>query len=156
MNPVVIDASAGAELATDTLRGRALRALLPADAVPWVPELFFVECGAVLRRWELNRILTHAQIDQAIDALMGWPLRITQVRGLSADAWRLRANVTFADAVYVAIAEHLGADLLSDDRRLANTPGLPVRVVHLPHRQLTRPGQARPQPVFSCFAVKFP
>ena len=116
MNPVVIDASAGAELAADTFGGRALRALLPADAVPWVPELFFAECRSVLRRW--HRILTHAQIDQAIDALMGWPLRITQVRGLSADAWRLRANVTFADAVYVAIAEHLGADLLSDDRRL--------------------------------------
>jgi len=77
VNPVVIDASAGAELAADTLRGRALRALVPADAVPWVPELFFVKCRSVLRRWDLNRILTHAQIDQAIDALMGWPLRIT-------------------------------------------------------------------------------
>ena len=75
--------------------------------MPWVPELFFVECGAVLRRWDLNRILTRAQIDQAIDALMGWPLRVTQVRGLFADAWRLRANVTFADAVYVALAAHL-------------------------------------------------
>jgi predicted nucleic acid-binding protein len=64
--------------------------LLPTDAVPWVPELFFVECGAVLRRWDLNRILTRAQIDQAIDALMDWPLRVTQVRGLFADAWRLR------------------------------------------------------------------
>lgn len=62
MNPVVIDASAGVELAADTLRGRALRALFPADAVPWVPELFFVECGAVLRRLDLNRILTPAQI----------------------------------------------------------------------------------------------
>ncbi len=78
MNPVVIDASAGAELTADRLRGRALRALLPADAVPWVPELFFAECGSVLRRWDLNRILTHAEIDQAIDALMGWPLRITR------------------------------------------------------------------------------
>jgi hypothetical protein len=57
------------------MRGRALRALLPTDAVPWVPELFFVECGAVLRRWDLNRILTRAQIDQAIEALMDWPLR---------------------------------------------------------------------------------
>jgi predicted nucleic acid-binding protein len=101
--------------------------LLPTDAVPWVPELFFVECGAVLRRWDLNRILTRAQIDQAIEALMGWPLRVTQVRGLFADAWRLRANVTFADAVYVALAAHLGADLLSDDGRLAKAPGLPVR-----------------------------
>ena len=41
MNPVVIDASAGVELAADTLRRRALRVLLPADAVPSVPELFF-------------------------------------------------------------------------------------------------------------------
>jgi len=132
VNSVVIDASAGVELAADTLRGRALRTLLHTDAVPWVPELFFVGCGAVLRRWDLNRILTRAQIDQALDALMGWPLRVTQVRGLFADAWRLRANVTFADAVYVALAAHLGADLLSDDGRLANAPGLPVRVLHLP------------------------
>ena len=123
-----------AALVADTLRGRALRALLPVDAVPWVPELFYVECGAVLRRWDLNGILTPAQISQAIDALMAWPLpvRVTQVRGLFADAWRLRANVTFADAVYVALAEHLGADLLSDDGKLANTPRLRVRVLHLP------------------------
>ena len=62
MTTVVIDASAGFELAADTVRGRALRGLLPADAVPWVPELFYVECGAVLRRWDLNRILTPAQV----------------------------------------------------------------------------------------------
>ena len=71
MSPVVINASAGAELAADTLCGRALRVLLPAGAVPWVPELFFADCGSVLRRWDLNRILTPAQIDQAVDALMG-------------------------------------------------------------------------------------
>jgi predicted nucleic acid-binding protein len=73
-----------------------------------------------------------AQIGEAIDELMAWPLRVTQVRGLFADGWRLRANVTFADAMYVALAEHLGADLLSDDSRLAKAPGLPVRVLHLP------------------------
>lgn len=54
MTPVVIDASAGVELVADTVRGRSLRALLPPDAVPWVPELFYVECGAVLRRWDLG------------------------------------------------------------------------------------------------------
>ncbi len=132
MTPVVIDASAGVELVADTVRGRALRGLLPSDAVPWVPELFYVECCGVLRRWDLNGILTSAQTSQAIDELMAWPLRVTQVRGLFADAWRLRANVTFADAVYVALAEHLSADLRSDDIRLANTPRLPVRVLHLP------------------------
>jgi hypothetical protein len=41
----------------------------------------------MLRRWDLNGILTSAQISQAIDELMAWPLRVTQVRGLFADAW---------------------------------------------------------------------
>jgi uncharacterized protein with PIN domain len=66
VTPVVIDASAGVELVADTVRGRALRGLLPADAVPWVPELFYVECGAVLRRWDLNAILTPAQVTTAL------------------------------------------------------------------------------------------
>jgi hypothetical protein len=74
VTPVVIDASAGVELAADIVRGRALRSLLPAGAVPWVPELFYVECGAVLRRWDLNGTLTPAQISQAIGELMAWPL----------------------------------------------------------------------------------
>lgn len=132
MTPLVIDASAGVELAADTVRGRALRTLLPAEAVPWVPEVFYVECGAVLRRWDLNGVLSPAEINQAIDALLAWPLRVTQLRGLFVDAWKMRANVTFADGVYVALAQRLGSDLLSDDRRLANTPRLPVRVLRLP------------------------
>jgi predicted nucleic acid-binding protein len=80
----------------------------------------------------LNKILTADQIGQAIDKLMAAPLRVTQIRGLFADAWRLRANVTFADAMYVALAEHLDADLVSDDSRLAKASGLPVRVLQLP------------------------
>ena len=50
------------ELAADTVPARELRALLPVDAVPWVPEIRYVECGAVLRRWDLNEILTLVQV----------------------------------------------------------------------------------------------
>lgn len=132
MTPVVIDASAGVELAADTVRGRAMRGLLPADAVPWVPEHFYVECGAVLRRWDLNGILPPADIATAIQELLAWPLRVTQIRGLFEDAWKLRANLTFADGIYVALADHLGASILSDDRRLANAPNLPVSILSLP------------------------
>ena len=132
MTPVVIDASAGVELVADTVRGRALRALLPADAVPWVPETFFVEVGSVLRRWDLHAILTRDQLDHAIRQLAAWPLRIVQVRALFADAWRLRNNLTFADATYVALAEHLDAELLTDDMKLANAPTLAVGVLRLP------------------------
>jgi predicted nucleic acid-binding protein len=132
VRPVVIDASAGVELAADTLRGRELRKLLPADTVPWVPEIFYVECGAVLRRWDLNRVLTPEQISSAVEELTAWPLRVTQVRALFTDAWQLRANISFPDALYVALAEHLDGPLLTDDQRLTNTPNLPVPVLHLP------------------------
>ena len=128
----MIDASAGVELIADTTRGRALRSLLPADAVPWTPETFFVEVGSVLRRWDLNAILTPDQIATALHQLGSWPLRVAQVRSLFAEAWRHRHNLTFADATYVALAEHIGADLLTDDHKLANTPTLAVRVLRLP------------------------
>ena len=82
MTVVVIDTSAGVGLVADAMRGRALRSLLPPDVLPWVPELFFVECGAVLRRWDLNAILSPTQISTAVDELMTWPLRVTQVRSL--------------------------------------------------------------------------
>jgi predicted nucleic acid-binding protein len=97
VTPVVIDASAGVELAADTIRGRALRGLLPANSVPWVPDHFFVECGAVLRRWDLNGVLPPERIASAVVELNAWPLRIAQVRGLFEDAWRVRFNLTFAE-----------------------------------------------------------
>jgi predicted nucleic acid-binding protein len=93
MTPVVIDASAGVELVVDSERGRGLRRLLPDDAVPWVPDHFFAECGAVLRRWDLNGVLTSEQAQQGIDELLAWPLRVTQIRGLFADACAKRATV---------------------------------------------------------------
>jgi predicted nucleic acid-binding protein len=96
-----------------------------------VPELFYVECGAVLRRWDLNAILAPTQITTALEQLMAWPLRVAQMRVLFSDAWGLRANLTFPHAVYVALAEHLGADLLTDDHKLAGAPNLPVRALHL-------------------------
>lgn len=79
-----------------------------------MPETFFVEMGSVLRRWDRNAILTPDQIKDAIRQLAAWPLRVAQVRA------------HFADASYVSLAEHLGAELLTDDHKLANAPTLTV------------------------------
>lgn len=130
MTPVVVDASAGVELVVDSERGRALRRLLPDDAVPWVPDHFFAECGAVLRRWDINGVLNADQVQQSVSELLAWPLRVVQARGLFADAWAKRANITFADGLYVALAVHLGASLLTCDGRLANAPTIGVPVLH--------------------------
>ncbi len=42
--------------------------------------------------------------------------------------WRLRANVSAYDAVYLALAEALSAALVTGDRRLAGAPGIKVAV----------------------------
>ncbi len=44
--------------------------------------------------------------------------------------------MTAADALYVALAEHLGADFLTDDHKLVDGPTFPrhVNVLRLPAR----------------------
>jgi predicted nucleic acid-binding protein len=44
-------------------------------------------------------------------------------RPLIARCWELRDNLTIYDAVYVALAELMGAALLTADERLARAPG---------------------------------
>ncbi|MGH2961117.1 MAG: hypothetical protein ACRDL3_02835, partial [Solirubrobacterales bacterium] len=51
--PVVLDASAGAEMLLATDVGEAVDRSLPRDAVEWVPEVYLAEVAAVVRRAEL-------------------------------------------------------------------------------------------------------
>lgn len=133
---VVVDASAGVEIAADTAVGRALLGLLPAGARLHVPEHFYAECGAVLRKWGNGRLLPDARLAIAVDHLARLPLLRAQVKELVPPAWRLRHNFTFADALYVALAERLGAALLTGDHKLAAAPTLRVPVLHI-----SAPGQ---------------
>lgn len=127
----MIDASAGAELVAETNRGKSLRRLIPPDATLSVPEHFYAEVGGVLRRWELTGHLTRAQAAEALDQLARWPLRRASLRPLLHDAWTYRHNLTVTDALYVALAERLGASLLTDDHRLAAAPTFPAGVARL-------------------------
>ncbi len=132
MTPVVIDASAGVEITVDTRRGRALARLLPVGAVGWVPEHFYAEVLAVLRRqFLIEQQLTESQATAAVSRLASWHLHHASVAPLVAAAWRYRHNLTAADALYVALAERLGASLLTDDHRLAQAPTLPPQVTVL-------------------------
>ena len=47
---------------------------------------------------------------------------------LATAAWGLRHNLTYYDALYVALAARLGHPLLTADARLARAPGLPCAV----------------------------
>ena len=135
MTPVVIDASAGAEIVIDTARGRALARLLPEDAVGWVPEHFYAEVLAVIRRrLVIDRLITESHAVSALDRLQSWHVRRAAVQPLIEHAWRYRHNMTAADALYVALAEVVGAHLLTADVKLVGTPTFPssVMVLRLP------------------------
>lgn len=137
MTRVVIDASAGAEIVTATARGRALALLLPNDAELWVPEHFYVEVLGVLRHQSvIARTIGPDRAELAVDRLRRWHLRQAAVAPLVLAAWSRRYNMSAADAVYVALAEQLGATLLTDDHRLISAPTFPsgVAVLQLPHR----------------------
>jgi len=119
----------------DTARGRALARLLPDDAAGWVPEHFYAEVlGVVRRRLVVDKSISEAQAAFALGRLRRWHLRHAAVEPLLDSAWAYRHNMTVADALYVALAERLGAALLTADQRLANTPTFPstVPVLRIP------------------------
>jgi predicted nucleic acid-binding protein len=129
LTSIVLDASAGVELALQTPIGRQLQAKLPSGATTWVPDHYYAEVPAVLRRDEINGRFSPARIQVALDRLLSAPIRRISVKPLVPEAWRLRHNLTVADALYVVVAEHLGAELVTTDLRLANAPGLPVATI---------------------------
>ena len=72
--PVVLDASAGAEMLLATEVGDSLDRLLPHDAVEWVPEVYFAEVAAVVRRSELAGRITSERAATALDRLLSAPI----------------------------------------------------------------------------------
>jgi predicted nucleic acid-binding protein len=125
----VVDASAGAEIVTDTRRGRALARLLPVGSEGWVPEHFYAEVLGVLRHQLLvAKVIGESQAAAAVARLRSWPLHRASVAPLIDGAWSYRHNMTAGDALYVALADHLGADFLTDDHNLVGGPTFPRAV----------------------------
>jgi len=122
LTPIVLDASAGVELALQTPTGRRLRRKLPDGVTSWVPEHYYAEAVAVLRRQELHQRYDSSRIEVALDRLLSAPTRRVSVRPLIPEAWRWRANLTMADALYVIVAQHVGCELVTVDLRLAHRP----------------------------------
>jgi predicted nucleic acid-binding protein len=92
------------------------------------PHLVDAEVGHVLRR----RVAAGAlEAPTAEAALMVLQVLVTERfphGALARAAWRMRDNLSYYDALYVALAARLDAPLLTTDKRLANAPGLPCAV----------------------------
>ena len=59
---------------------------------------------------------------------MALPIRRLPHAPLLPRIWALRDNLTAYDAAYVALAEAIGAPLLTADRKLARAPGIDCEV----------------------------
>lgn len=124
---IVMDASAAVlGLLND---GDARRTLVSTTVA--VPHLADSEVANALRAQVLRGTATD---DEAHTALGQWQrlgIRRFPAAALLQRVWGLRHNLTAYDATYVALAEAIGCELVTADRRLAAAPGpgCPVTVV---------------------------
>jgi predicted nucleic acid-binding protein len=126
---IVLDASAVLEILLRTPAGEGvLRRLATAARDAHAPELLDVEVAQVLRRLTLAGSMTAARGELALDHLTLFPVHRHSHRRLLRRIWELRANVTAYDAAYLALAEVLGATVVTTDRKLARAPGHGARV----------------------------
>jgi predicted nucleic acid-binding protein len=129
---LVVDASALVAYLTEGEHSEQVRAqLLKPGEVLWAPHLVDAEVGHVLRRETLAGELGSAAARAALEDLSNLPLRRASHRGLLARAWALRENLSFYDALYVALAERLRATLLTLDGRIAGAPGVGATILHM-------------------------
>jgi predicted nucleic acid-binding protein len=95
------------------------------------PHLLDVEVASAIRRKLRRREIGHGRAVAAIGLLHR--LRVTRYPHsfLLDRAWDLRDEATVYDAMYVALAERLGAPLLTLDTKLARAAGGHVTVAPL-------------------------
>jgi predicted nucleic acid-binding protein len=126
---IVLDASSAIEWLLQTSRGeRVAQLILSSGETLHAPHLLDVEVTQVLRRHLAQGTVTASRAEEALQDLLD--LRVSRhPHGLfSWRVWELRDNLTAYDAVYVALAEALGAMLLTCDGKLALAPGHHARV----------------------------
>ena len=126
---IVLDASAMIELLLNTEGGRVVaRRIADPDESLHAPHLLSVEVTQVLRRYVAGRSITQEIAVEALNDLAELDIARYDHEPLLPRVWGLRDNITAYDAVYVALAEVLGAPLLTFDRRLAAVTGHGARV----------------------------
>jgi predicted nucleic acid-binding protein len=125
---LVVDASVvAAALGDDAGDGDRARSRLRGEILT-APELLDLEVASVLRRQVASGAMAARRAELALVDLAELPLQRVPHRGLIDRCWQLRDNVSIYDAADVALAEAIGADLLTADGRLARAPALKCRI----------------------------
>lgn len=129
MTECVVDAS----IVAHALIGRDARANELRDrlrqSVCHAPHLIDAELGNVLRKrlraGDVTSKVARVALDVAAEAI---DFRYPHHGALASVAWSFRDNLSFYDALYVALATRLDIPLLTGDIRLSKAPGLRCQV----------------------------
>ncbi|OGQ20628.1 MAG: hypothetical protein A2138_06030 [Deltaproteobacteria bacterium RBG_16_71_12] len=105
---------------------------LLARGVLAAPHLLPVEVGSALRRAARAGQISTDSASMAHEDLVALRIELFPYAPFAARIWELRDHVSPYDAWYVAVAETLGAQLATLDKRLARAHGLRCRVVTPP------------------------
>jgi predicted nucleic acid-binding protein len=124
----VVDASVLVEYVIDGIHGHAAREALGAGEELWAPYLVDAEVGHAIRGHVRSGQLQPETASAALDEFADLRVRRMAHRPFLARAFELRDNLSFYDALYVALAEELEMRLVTFDRRLALAPGLRTTV----------------------------
>jgi predicted nucleic acid-binding protein len=118
---IVLDASAAIDWLLQTAAGKEIEERIYSSGESLhAPHLLDLEVAQVLRRLVREGAVSWPRADQSIQDLLD--LRVTRYPHFVflPRLWRLRDNFTAYDAAYLALAEKLGATLVTRDSRLAS------------------------------------
>lgn len=127
---IVLDASVVIDLVLNRPpAGPEIAQRIESGAGPLLaPHLLDAEVGQVLRRFWLARSIDSERAAAALEDYAQLPITRYPHWPLLARAFTMRDNVTFYDALYLALAEATQATFVTSDRRLAGVPGVAARV----------------------------
>lgn len=121
---IVVDASIlVTALGDDGVDGERVRRRLRDERL-LAPELVDLEVVSAWRRFRAAGAMDDRRCALALTDLEQAPIDRVGHRPLIARCWELRDNLTTYDAAYVAVAELVGAPLVTADERLARAPGI--------------------------------
>ena len=124
--PVVVDALVVAGPAGDLGRSE-MRKLGELQ----VPVIFPAEVMSALRSLVHQRALSSVRAAAAITEILSVKMLSYPFEPFARRIWELRDSLTIYDAWYVALAERLGTELVTADKRLAGASGPRCSVRHL-------------------------
>jgi predicted nucleic acid-binding protein len=117
---IVLDASAAVELLGDTQAGKKIAVLLSTERILHAPHLLDLEVASAFRRQSKLGAVDAEQVARAL--VLHRRLRIMRHPHYPYldRIWGLRNNFSVYNACYLALAEALGATLLTRDKALAS------------------------------------